>query len=282
MEPEAVAAAQTALTRLFGPLEELARLGEAPLHALLAVFARVGAVAALLPGFGERTLPARVKLAGAIAFAAVVWPAVTPLAEAAHAARPDLAAGAPLPLLHAIAAEATVGLLLGIAVRLMVMALQLAGSIAAQATSVAQIGGAEVTPDPMPAIGGILTVGGVAVALALGLHVKAAILMIESYRVAPLGEFPLASDAADWGVARVAQAFELAVSLAAPFAVASFAYNLALGAINRAMPQLMVAFVGAPAITMGALLLLWIAAPDMLFFWAYRLDQVLAAPFARP
>ncbi len=83
-------------------------------------------------------------------------------------------------------------------------------------------------------------------------------------------------------MARVTDAFGLAVSLAAPFAVASFAYNLALGAINRAMPQLMVAFVGAPAITAGALLLLWIAAPDMLFHWADRLDAVLADPFRTP
>ena len=41
----------------------------------------------------------------------------------------------------------------------------------------------------------------------------------------------------------------LAFTLAAPFVLVSVLYNLTLGVINRAMPQLMVVFVGAPVIT---------------------------------
>ncbi len=268
-----------ALGRLYGPLAEVARLSDAPLYAVAAVFVRVGAIVALLPGFGERTVPARVKLAAVIAFTVALWPAILPLAQAAAAGDPGLGAGAPTPFVHAILAEAAVGVMLGVTVRLLVLALQLAGAIAAQATSVSQIGGAQVTPDPMPAIGAILTVAGIALALNLGLHVKAAQLIIRSYEVAPLGRFPLASDAVEWGVSRIADAFALAVSLSAPFVIASFAYNLALGALNRAMPQLMVAFVGAPAITAGALLLLWIASPEMLLHWTEQLDLALSDPF---
>ena len=53
-------------------------------------------------------------------------------------------------------------------------------------------------------------------------------------------------DVAEWGVARVGAAFALALGLAAPFVIAAVLYNLALGVINKAMPQLMVALVGAP------------------------------------
>ena len=38
------------------------------------------------------------------------------------------------------------------------------------------------------------------------------------------------------------------------------------------MPQLMVAFIGAPAITAGGLLILMLAAPVILHFWIGRLD----------
>ncbi|MEM0944743.1 MAG: flagellar biosynthetic protein FliR [Pseudomonadota bacterium] len=243
---------------------------EAEIIALAAVFTRVGAVVALLPGFGEQTLPGRVRLGAALAFTAIVWPVVAPTASA------DLTLG------EILLAEAAVGLALGIAIRLMIMVLQLAGSIAAQATSVAQIFGAGVTPDPMPAIGNLLTIAGIALAMSLGLHVKAATAMVGSYQVAPLGVFPLAGDAAMWGVARASAAFALAFSLAAPFVVASFAYNLALGAINRAMPQLMVALVFAPAITAGALVLLFLTGPVALLHWAGELDAVLANPFGMP
>ena len=149
----------------------------------------------------------------------------------------------------------------------MVIALQLAGSIAAQSTALAQIFGAGVTPDPMPAIGNILMLAGITLAVASGLHVKAAIAMARSYEILPMGLPVPAADVAAWGTARVAQAFALGFSLAAPFVIAGFAYNLALGAINRAMPQLMVAFIGAPAITAGGLLILMLAAPVILHFW---------------
>ena len=116
----------------------------------------------------------------------------------------------------------------------------------------------------------------------MGLHVKAVLAMWQSYEVLPFGVFPVAGDLADWGVARAAAAFRLAFVLAAPFLAAGLIYNLALGAINRAMPQLMVALVGAPAITGAAILILAIAAPVMLIHWAEVLDRTLANPFGAP
>ena len=178
--------------------------------------------------------------------------------------------------------EATIGLMLGLAIRLLVIALQLAGSIAAQSTALAQIFGAGAAPDPMPAIGSKQMLAGVTLAVASGLHVKAAIAMARSYEILPMGLPIPAADVAAWGTARVARAFALGFSLAAPFVIAGFAYNLALGAINRAMPPLMVAFIGAPAITFGGLLLLMLASPVLLHFWGRQLDLTLADPLALP
>ena len=77
----------------------------------------------------------------------------------------------------------------------------------------------------------------------------------------------------------MAKVVALAFGLAAPFCAGALLYNLALGAINRAMPQLMVAFIGAPAITAGALLLLFISGPIALTHWHSRLEVVIASPF---
>jgi flagellar biosynthesis protein FliR len=178
--------------------------------------------------------------------------------------------------------EAGAGLLIGLAIRLLVLALQLAGSIAAQSTALAQIFGAGATPDPMPAIGNILMLAGVTLAVTSGLHVKAALAMARSYEILPIGAALPAADILAWGAARVAMAFGLGFSLAAPFVIAAFAYNVALGAINRAMPQLMVAFIGAPAITWAGILLLMLAAPLILTVWNGRLDLTLADPLGMP
>src|SRR5690606_21980888 len=127
-----------------GTLMDLAQTG---LTGFILVFARVAGVVALLPGFGEQLIPARVRLGVAIAFTMVVWPLLAP-----GLASPDPAR----PMLLMLMIESSIGLLLGLAIRLMVLALQLAGSIAAQSTALAQMFGAGVTPDPMPAIGNIL------------------------------------------------------------------------------------------------------------------------------
>ncbi|WP_299166200.1 flagellar biosynthetic protein FliR [uncultured Tateyamaria sp.] len=232
------------------------------------VFLRVAATISLIPAFGERTVPMRIKLTIAIAFTLIVAPALS-------IAAPPYSFGV-LPLV--VLTETLVGVLLGLGIRLFILALQTAGAIAAQSTSLSQILGGAAT-EPLPAMGYVLTVGAIALAVMTGLHVKAAQLLIHSYTLLPIGIFYGGSDVADWGLQQVARAFELAFVLAAPFVLMSVLYNLALGVINKAMPQLMVAFVGAPVITLGGLFLLFLAAPTMLGVWLSALDTFMANPF---
>ncbi|WP_170755369.1 flagellar biosynthetic protein FliR [Ruegeria lacuscaerulensis] len=248
------------------PPELLPQLGGGLWH-LFAVFLRVSALVSLLPAFGERSIPTRVKLAIAVAFTLVVSPA---------APSPEGGTGL-LPLVRLIGTEILVGMILGLGLRLFVLALQTAGSIAAQAASLSQIlGGAAA--DPVPAMGYMLTLAGLTLAVLLGLHVRVAEFLIHSYMLFPLGTAPAASDLSHWGVRNVAQSFALAFSLAMPFVIASLIYNLALGVINRAMPQLMVAFVGAPAITFAGLFLLFAGTPLILSVWSDALFAFIANP----
>lgn len=254
-----------------GDLAYLADLGRAGLMAGFLVFLRVGAVMALLPAFGEQAVPMRVRLALALAFTAVVAPAVAP-----GLPDPFTVPGGPVRVL---AGEVLAGLALGIGFRLFVLALQTAGAMAGQAVSLSQIFGGSAGVDPQPAIGYLLTLGGLALAVMAGLHVRAAQAMIASYDLFPAGTLPAAPPLADWGTAQVAGAFALAFVLAAPFVVASLVYNVALGVINRAMPQLMVSFVGAPALTFGGLAITALAMPMLLQLWLAALGGFLDAPF---
>ncbi|WP_095587894.1 flagellar biosynthetic protein FliR [Actibacterium ureilyticum] len=234
-----------------------------------AVFLRVGAAMAMVPGFGERMIPRSVRLGIALAFSAAILPAVAQSAGLADVN--PLAPGF-------LAAEVMAGLAFGLILRIMVMVLQMAGSIAAQSTSLAQILGGAAT-DPQPAIAHLLLLGGLALAMMSGLHLRITEALILSYDAIPAGTGVGAAILSEWTVAHVARGFALAVTLAIPFVIAAFLYNLALGVINRAMPQLMVAFVGAPALTAGGLILLALAAPLMLQLWSVRLDALLRDPF---
>ena len=185
------------------------------------------------------------------------------------------------PMIALIGTEIATGLALGIGLRLFVLALQTAGSIAAQATSLSQILGAAAA-EPVPAMGYLLTLAGLALAALMGLHIRAAQFMIHSYTLFPMGSLPLAPELTQWGVAQISRSFGLAFALAMPFVIASLIYNLALGVINRAMPQLMVAFVGAPAITFAGLFLLFAGTPLILSVWSADLFSFLQNPVEGP
>lgn len=242
------------------PPEVAALFGSALWHAVV-VFLRVGALVTVLPAFGERAVPVRVRLAMAVAFTAIVAPAVAPVPYPA-----DIMGFGGLTLV-----ETAIGAALGLSLRLFILALQTGGTIAAQSTSLSQILGA-ANADPSPAMGHLLVVGGLALAVMTGLHVRAAEFLLLSYDIFPIGLRPDAQAMSGWGVKLIAEAFSLAFLLAAPFVIASFIYNLALGVINRAMPQLMVAFVGAPAITWGGLALLLLTAPVLLTVWIREMN----------
>jgi flagellar biosynthetic protein FliR len=257
------------MTTLIGDLAALLAVAEGLAWAAVLVFLRVGAMVTLMPGFGDQAVPQRIKLALVIAFTLVITPIV--------AENPVL----PRPSLIALVGEAAAGLILGIGMRLFLLALQTAAVIVAQSTTLSQLF-AGATPDPQPAIGNLFVVAGIALALVAGLHIHAVELVLLSYRILPAGGYPDPAAAADWNLALVSQTFSLAFSLAAPFVIASMIYNLALGAINRAMPQLMVSMVGAPALTLGALALLAVATPVLMAAWLHTFEAYLANPFGPP
>ena len=256
---------------LFDALAALANEAQAAFFAGFLVFARVGAIFALLPAFGEQVVPRRIRLILALAMTLVVTPAALPLIDV----RPQ----SPVEVAFYIGTETAVGLSLGAGLRLLVMVLQIAGTMAAQSTSLSQFfGGAGV--DPQPAMSQVLVMAGLALLVMAGLPERAAQFLIMSYQLLPAGQWPDAAVLAEWGVGRVAHAFSLAFVLAAPFVIGSAIYNLALGAINRAMPQLMVAFIGSPAITWGGLVLLMLAAPVMVTVWFGAFQTDLTDPTA--
>lgn len=246
---------------------ELLQLAETVLWFGVLVFLRVAAVVSLLPAFGEQAVPMRIKLIIALAFTVTVAPAL-------EVSVPSISMGN-IALLSLT--ETLSGALIGLGIRMFILALQTAGAIAAQSTSLSQIlGGAAL--EPLAAMGYILTISAMALAVMTGLHIKAVELMILSYSFLPLGLFAAGADVAEWGTVQVSRAFSLAFVLAAPFILVSVIYNLTLGVINKAMPQLMVAFVGAPVITLGGLFILFLATPSILSVWLGTLDQFMGSP----
>lgn len=256
---------EAALTAIFLQAHEL-------VFVAMGIFTRIGAAAFLVPGLGERSLPMRVRMGGALAIAVLLAPMVRPMVPAT----PDT----PAALVAVLASEATIGLITGLAFRLLVYALQIAGMVAAQHLSVAQMFGAGVAPEPEPTIATLLGMGGITLALMAGLHVHLVVALVTLYEIFPFGQFPDGSDLADWATSRMSETFAIGVTLAAPFVAIGFAYNVALGALNRAMPQLLVALVGVPALVWIGIVVLALVLPALMDTWLGYLDRVFEDPLA--
>jgi flagellar biosynthesis protein FliR len=256
------------LNGVIAALSELLGVAEGLAWAATLAFVRIGAVVALMPGFGDPSVPQRVKLAVVVAFSLIVAPVLS-----------DRLNGTDLqPSFAGLGGEVVAGLILGIGMRLFIVALQTAASIIAQATTLSQLF-AGAAPEPQPAVGNLLLIAGIALAMTAGFHVRAVELLILSYDILPAGAHPAAGEAADWGHGLIGRTFSLAFALAAPFVIASMLYNLALGAINRAMPTLMVSMVGAPALTLGALAMLAVVTPVILAAWLDAFSAYMTQPF---
>jgi flagellar biosynthetic protein FliR len=228
--------------------------------AFVLVFARIGTMLMLLPGLGELSVPVRMRLAAALLLAAVLMP----LHRAAY--QIDLKSFG--PLLALLGEELFVGAVLGLAARLTIAALQVAGSIVAQ-----QMGLAFVTAiDPAEReqsviLANFLTMLGVTLIFATDMHHLVIAALDDSYRVFAPGEVPLLGDVAALTTRTVTSTFRIGLQLSAPFLVFGLLFNLGLGVLSRLMPQMQVFFVGLPlSIMLGFLILLLVLGAMMATF----------------
>ena len=104
------------------------RLDVSLLPALAAVFmltfARIGAMVSLMPGFGEMSVPVRIKLAIALTLTLIIVPL--------HRSAYQIDMSSMTPLLVLMVHEILIGLVLGATGRVAISALAVAGSVIAQ------------------------------------------------------------------------------------------------------------------------------------------------------
>ncbi|HMB11249.1 flagellar biosynthetic protein FliR [Saliniramus sp.] len=236
--------------------------------AFLLTFARVGTLVMLLPAIGEQSLGARARLSFALLLTLVMFPATQ--------ATLPIGEGGP-QLITLLISEIFVGLMLGMATRLIIGALQTAGTIIAQ-----QIGlGFAMAVDPamggqQAAIGNFLSLLGITLIFATDLHHLAIAAIRNSYDLLPPGGLPAAGDAAALGVQAAARGFRLAIQISAPFLVFGILFNLGLGVLARLMPQMPVFFLGLPATILLGMVILFAVVGVMMGVFLEDIGDYLA------
>src|SRR3954453_1917990 len=213
------------------------------------VFARIGAMVMLLPGFGEVNIPTRIKLSIALLLTLIILP----LHRQAY--QVDMQSIAPLVVL--MLHEIVIGIVLGATARVTLSALQVAGSGIAQ-----QLGLGFVTAiDPTQGqqgllIGNFLTILGLTLLFATDSHHLVIAALNESYRIFSPGEIFPSGDVASLATRAFATELTSGLQLSARVLVFGLVFNIGLGVLARLMPQMQVYFVGVPlSILVGFIIL---------------------------
>ena len=218
---------------------ELANFSGAILIYLL-VFARVGAMLMLLPGFGTMGVPSRVRLVLALAISLALMPTV-------QNTYPNQAPQSFLTLAILIGQEITAGVLVGAMAAVIMSALQVAGFLIASQIGLSYAQTLDPTQNTQGAVvGNFLTLLGTVMIFLTNLHHLAIGAIAGSYRMLPPGGHLPTGDMAQLVIRLVSSSFALGFQLAAPFLVFGFAVYAALGILAKLMPQLQVFFVAVP------------------------------------
>ncbi len=243
-----------------------------PLTAELAVWialfmtiaARLSFVVFMMPGIGEGTVPVRIRLTVllAIIFAFAASGVVEPPQTTSMSG-----------FFSILLIEATIGLFLGILLRLSIWMLSIAGTIIAQVIGLSQMLGIALETEAQTLTANMLSMAGAALLFSMDYHISVFVRLSELYGEIPVGTLsgidPMFLVHSGFG------AFGFAILLAWPFVAVNLLYNICLGFINKALPSLMVAFVGAPFMIGAGMLLLAVSISTLLIVWSDRVPSIV-------
>ncbi|WP_373988511.1 flagellar biosynthetic protein FliR [Duganella sp. BuS-21] len=213
---------------------------------LLWPLTRILALLAASPLFGNKAVPASVKVSLGVGLALIVapavpaWPATDPLSMAG---------------LLILAQEMLIGLAMGFSIRIIFAAVEMAGEISSLTMGL----GFATFFDPntqgrSSAISQFLSLVATMAFLAVNAHLVLLSALVESFSTLPVSSIPIYGGGfkqmADWG----GRIFATGVQLSLPIVAALLITNVALGILTRAAPQLNLFGIGFP-ITLGVGLL---------------------------
>lgn len=238
----------------------LERILSGDVFGFLLVFARVGSALMLLPGFGEAFVSARVRLVASLAISLVVYPVVA-------AALPALPA-TPIALFLVVGGEIVVGLFIGTLSRILIGALQTAGSVIAVSASMANAFTFDpVTQSQGSVVSRFLTTLAALLILVTDLHHVALRALVDSYTLFVPGAMLPLDDLSRMVLRTVAHAFGLAIQLSMPVLVIGFLFSVSLGLMTRLMPQAQIFTIGMPIqIGLGLVVFMLTLSSVMLLF----------------
>ncbi len=206
---------------------------------LFLVFCRLGAALMVFPAISDPSVNTRTRLLIAFVGSVMLWPVVS-------VNLPDLPSTT-LQLLMYVGVELVVGIMMALAARMFMAAINVAGEMIAFATGFQ----AATLFDPVTSSNTtaptvfLMLIAGVLI-FATNLHHVLLDGIVQSYTVFPPGALPPVGDSVQAVINTMQNLFVVGLKMASPVVVIGFLTYVAFGIFNRLIPQLHVFFVALP------------------------------------
>ncbi|ACB97145.1 flagellar biosynthetic protein FliR [Beijerinckia indica] len=241
-----------------------------PSHLVLFVtilFCRIGFCVMLLPGFSSPRIPLKVRLALALALTLTLTPFL------AEEVRPALRDETPLLLAHLMISESLMGFFIGFSARIFFAALETTANAMAMMIGMTNVLGAPVNEEePLPVLSALVTLSATVLLFIMDLHWEILRGLVGSYKAVPvIDHFNARLDLVQVADS-LSKAFFLSFRLAGPFIIFSIIVNLAVGLINKMIPQIPIYFITMPFVLIGGLFLFFATSTQLfeLFMFGFR------------
>jgi flagellar biosynthetic protein FliR len=225
-------------------------------------FCRVGSCFMLMPGLSSARVPLQVRLFVAIAATGALlmheWDRIAPFATRNPAA-----------LLALVASEVLIGALIGLMARLYTTALQFMAAAIAALVGFAGVGGMGIEEnEPEGPLGSIITFSALMLLFVFDFHHEIIRALVMSYELAPVSTVFDPQTALVDVTDTLSEAFMVIIRLGSPFLAYAILVNLAVGFVNKLVPQIPVYFISLPFVVAGGLIMLYFAIPTLLTLFA--------------
>ncbi|MDH5771590.1 MAG: flagellar biosynthetic protein FliR [Rhodospirillaceae bacterium] len=246
-------------------LEQLINLN---LFAFLLIFSRIGSAFMLLPGIGQQFVSPNIRLT----FALLVSFVMTPVLMNTLPAMPPTVAETSLILVG----EVLIGIFLGLIPRIVMAALQTAGTVLSLVSSMANMFVLDpISEQQSSLLSTFLGIMGIVLVFVSDTHHLMIAAITESYTIFIPGGPLAVGDMADVLARKTADSFRIGVQLSSPLILTGLAYYVGLGIMGRLMPQLPVFFFGLPAQITTQITVIAIALPGMMLVFMTYLENNL-------
>ena len=213
---------------------------------LLWPMVRISAFLIAAPFFSLRSVSLRIRILLALALTWMIypltdWPTVDPISAEG---------------LREVFVQAFIGVLMGLILQVINSALVVGGQAISASMGLSMANMVDPNMGNVPVIAQFLLICSTLIFLGLGGHVIVISMVLESFKIVPIGAVIELSILFDLMVKWSAMVFLGGVLLALPILVALLFINIGLGVITRAAPALNIFAVGFPAMILAGILLL--------------------------